>query len=522
MFKRYAVAFLLILSIIFCSSCNATIENVTENAALENETAAITEEESKKNFSFTLLYCNNDSFNPYSAITETNRSLGLLLFDSLVKIDNDFNVKYSLAKKITNEDNKVFTIKLKNARFSNGTSVTAEDIIYSIKLAKKSKTKYKKQLAKISSYTQVDSQTVKITLKSASPYFERMLDFPIIRTDTANKSDASHAEFPPIGSGRYILDLENKQITYNKYFHSGKPEIKTIALLCAPDSESADHYIEMGGVSLVYNDLADGKISTMNGNLSRVKLNNLVYLGTNRNKDSVCSNEYIRYCIAAGIDRSAIIKQAYYSYGSVAIGPYRSDWKPVASYQNLLETQNNDVSIANLEKIGYNDRNADGFFVNENGDVLTLSLIYNKENDSRKATAELIKNQLSLVGIKVVIHPLSWKEYQKALKNNEFDLYLAEITVANDMDITPIISNKSSICYGKVKSKKLNSSAESYQKFLKGDCSLADFINAFYDEMPFIPVCYRDGIVICSKNLTSIPESSYSDIFYGIEDIALK
>lgn len=517
MFKKIIAVLLTVLTVFAFSSCEKkTVSNGKNTETAKKETNT----ETSQNAGFTLLYCDSDTFDPYSAQTKANQQLCQLLFDSLIKTDDNLKVRHCLAKKVEGNGTDKYKIYLKSAVFSDGSRVTADDVVYSIKLAKKSKTRYKNQLEKVKTYTAEGSNCVSIKLKSGSPNFAYSLDFPIVKEGSVKKIDKNSTIKPPIGSGRYVLDLKNKQISVNKKYNGQKPKIKAIQLLCAPDDESANHYIEMGGVSLVYSDLSEGKIPTMNGNLSEVHLNNLVYLGLNFKKSSLLNNENMRYAVASGIDRSAIVKQAYYSYAEPAKGPFRSEWNQAASLQNLENEQNVDVSVANLEKMGYNDKNADGYYINQNGDEITLSLLCN-DNASRVAAAELIKEQLSAVGIRVIVNKVPWKTYQKELKAGNFDLYLAEVKIETDLDISPLISNKSALNFGMSKKGKANKSYSAFKKYLKGELPLSDFLNSFYTEMPFVPVCYRNGTVISSKNLSSVPSSSYSDIFYGIEQLKL-
>lgn len=517
--KKSVIAVFLVLILLFGSACSKTFKPLTDTTSSEISEVSETPQ-SVKASGFTLLYCKSDSFSPYTAQTKANQQLCFLLFDSLVKIDNDMVVHNSIAKKIEAVSSRSYKVYLKSVSFSDGSSITAEDVLYSIKLAKKSNTRYKNQLAKVKSFYAEDQDTVIINLKENSKDFKNCLDFPILKNGTQSKKTKSSVGIPPIGSGRYVLDIQNKQIILNKKYHGTKPKIKTIQLLCAPDDESAAHYIEMGGISLVYTDLSDGTIPTMNGNLSEVHLNNFVYLGVNYSKYSLMSNENMRYAVASGIDRSAIVKQAFYSYAEEAIGPFRKEWSETKTLQNLEENQNIDVSVANLEKMGYNDKNAGGYYMNSGGDVITLTLLCNK-NASRLAAAKLIKEQLKAVGIKIIVNAVDWKTYKSELSKKNFDLYLAETKIEADLDIIPIISNKSNLTYGMSKKGKENSSAKAFKDYLAGKLSIYDFINTFYSEMPVIPVCYRNGVVISSKDLSSVPKSSYSDIFYGIEKISI-
>ena len=63
-----------------------------------NSSAPIgTESQGTDSRSINLLYTFGDSFNPYSATTELNRKLGSLLYEPLVRVDNEFVCHNALA-----------------------------------------------------------------------------------------------------------------------------------------------------------------------------------------------------------------------------------------------------------------------------------------------------------------------------------------------------------------------------------------------------------------------------------------
>ena len=60
--------------------------------------------------------------------------------------------------------------------------------------------------------------------------------------------------------------------------------------------------------------------------------------------------------------------------------------------QNIQITQNLQITVENLEKIGYNELDKSGCRIKGNSS-LRFSLLVNKENSARVNTAKLIKKQ---------------------------------------------------------------------------------------------------------------------------------
>jgi len=58
-----------------------------------------------------------------------------------------------------------------------------------------------------------------------------------------------------------------------------------------------------------------------------------------------------------------------------------------------------------------------------------------------------------------------------------------------------------------------------FQKYKESTGSLASFLNVYYKDMPFIPVCYRSGVFLYSTKIKNTPEVSMSDIYLNIDKL---
>lgn len=502
-----------------------------------------------------------DSFCPYTAKTAINREASLLLYDSLVRLDNSFSPYNCIAESVK-QSGKTVTVTLKSITFTDGSALTADDVVYCAGKAKKSNTKYKDSLSGIS-VAAASPSVVVFTGEKEDPYMVNRLDFPIYKAHSDTKSSSDRIEIPPIGSGRYIINSAKTAFIANPDYYS-TVNLKKIDLVNTPDPDALSHNLEVGNISYYYSDLSDCKLSQVRGGYEKVNLTRLVYLGTNM-KSGALSRTEMRLAVSAMLDRAKIVDDAYYQNAVSATGIFHPSWKAAPATTGAdASLSDKNVYLAQLKKIGYNKKDSKGYFVNSENTRLSLKLVCYKDNEWRLGAAELIKNQLNAAGVEVKLEKLEWKDYVNSLKKGYYDLYLAEVKLGNNMDITELVTKDGSAAYG-VYYKKLPSSADSssssvgsssassavsgiasigsavssasssgtasgtkektaeyagstaaaVKKFYNGKAKLLEVANAFNSEMPIVPVCWRTGIVSFGEGI-SVSNTSADDVYGGI------
>ncbi len=493
------IAVLLALTLFFITGCKGGNKN-PQGSSGENGTDSAT---------FTLLYCSNDTFNPYTLKTKVNMELCQLLYDSLVVLDNGFSPVYKLAEGAVQSGN-VWTVTLKNAVFSDNSPVKSEDVIYSFNLAKANAV-YSSSLSHVSSVSAEGSKVI-FTLSSNDPFFVNLLNFPIIKSGSDNIRNEDSVLLPPIGAGRYVLNDTKTAIQKNANYYGAAPKWASISLVDAPDSESVAHYVEVGATDLYYASAGDSDIFRMDGKKFSINQNRLVYLGVNLSNPTL-NNIKVRYGISAAINREKIVSTAYYGNAVAANGPFSPFFKETLGYQTIETSSNNKIAIENLEQIGYNILDNVGVRKNANGNSLSFSLLINKDNPSHTLAANLIKSQLSEAGIKISVKALSYSAYISALKSGSFQLYLAEVKINNNFDISPLITPGGNCAYGMTASNTDAGLTDIMNKYKSGQASVSDVITAVGSQMPFIPLCYRSGMIFYSENLGDVNDASADDLF---------
>lgn len=537
--------------VLLCCGCKQP------QGAKQPEDDAPTVSAAAKTRDITLLYCQADTLNPYTCATKYNQELCDLLYDPLIKLDETYTVQNCLADALEITPTAI-VVRLKAAKFSNGTALQANDVLYSFSLAK-NLARYKNAFATVNCSV-IDNSTVKFTLQTPDVNFVHFLDFPILQAKSDTIQNSDHILQPPVGCGRYVYKPDEEKLSANAEYHGGKVNIKTIRLIDAPDSTAANHYLEVGAVDYYYSDMADGVIPKLNGTSRPAVLNKLVYIGANQNHP-LLKDALIRCTLSAAINRAALCSTAFHSNAMIARSPFHPQWETAKGYQYIEEKENIDVVLANLKQTGYNSKDTEGYFVNAAGDRLSFSLLCPSSDAMRTAAAEQLKTQMKKVGIALTVEIVPFAQFAERLAAGSFQLYLSEVQIAQNMDISsftvpggalaygiteesaaPVDSSASGAAQSGAASQASNSTlisetgsavssapetvsktlAQAITEYKNEQIPIFDVITIFNASMPVIPICFKSGIRICASDFASAPYATSSDVFYKIESATFK
>lgn len=475
-----------------------------------------------------LAYARGDKLDPFLCKTTVNRQLTTLMYDSLFTVDEHFEAKPLLAKEYSTDGLSVTVSVNTDVRFTDGTYMTPADVIYSFELAKESDA-YKARLKNFDSASAVGTNVLLFTLASPDPYAVACLDFPIVKTGTSAQDRKKAAEelpdedapkttdqMLPVGSGRYVLQYEENEndpvlVAFNDRFRGFYPPMSLIRLVNVTDSTALFYSLEIGNISFAFDDLSGGKYTRVNATISEYPMNNLVYLGMNQD-DAALANPAVRQAIAAAIDRQDILNVAFQGHATVTRTPFNPLWTPAAEY----ETSHADPGVnalEMLEKIGFDKINTYG--VRNNGRIsLNLDMLVVEDNDFKRMAAQQIAKKLGALNVKVHVTTLPKADFLNAVELGKFDLYIGEISLTPNMNLDAFFGGSGAAAHG-IWNK---TAADAYHGFLAGEMVFDAFMEAFNEDLPFIPLCYRRGIVASVKELQGAQQAYVGDLFADIED----
>lgn len=518
---------LILLSAVSCGNKTSDDTEKTEVVFVTDkngETKAVTKKV-KKSKNISLYFCYSDSLDPYQAKSSGNRSVCGLLFDSLIKLDNDLNPHKVLANDVT-VSGKTVTITLNSYRFSDGDVVTTDDVIYSIEKCKKAKEgAYVNQLSNVKSYSASGGKVV-LTLNNYDKNAICLLDFPIVKRGSVNKTNSDGKTVPPIGSGRYVLvdNFGEYSLKGNEYYYGGKPK-NTIKLSNVPDYDALEYSIRSNSIDAYYSGFDAKEMPELKGKTGSVTLTNLVYLGINQSR-SVLSDNNIRKALSASCDRTNISDKCYYSLSTPATSLFNNSNKVIENQKAVFELEDNAPNAAQfLSKSGYSSLNSEGYYQNSDKNHVSIGLLYNKDNSMQSMAAQNLVKQFKAGGIDVKEDPADKNSYKSRIKNKDYDIYLAEIRLTKSFNYFDLLNSKivgKKTGKGKKATKSTDTFLKAYESYMKGDKSVSDMLASFSEELPFIPLVFRLGTVSYSKDFSVDLISSISDPYYNIEKISKK
>lgn len=493
MIKKYLS--LLMAAIIIASVFSAcSSQRTSENHKLVTQTTTQLVTDSKN---FKLSYSQSDSLNPYKSETLNNQIVESLVFDSLFVIDENFEAQPSMATGYSYTDNTTLEITLPSGLvFSDGSEIDADSVVYAFNQAKDSP-HWKNSLSPISSAYSKSSTQIVFNLKYSNPFAHNLLTFAIAKNTNDKKGY-------PIGSGRYRFNEGDGDvyIEVNKNYKNFSPHFNKILLINITSNESIENAINIGNISWAFRDLANGDNTRMQCNKKPVNLNNLVYIGIN-NYTSITANENIRRAISLAIDRDTLIKSSFQGYAKSAISvfnPASLQGKQTAVFSSTADIQAAKQAVA---QSGYKS------------DELKLDILVSS-NSNKVSAAQLIKQQLEAVGFKVTINKEKSKVYKNKVSKRAFDIYIGETKIPYDMNLNSFFTKNGATRYG-INLEESNT-AKAYKSYLNGESEIGKFILEFSEEMPFIPVVYRQGMICYSKSMHGDMQGYTDNYFSNIED----
>ena len=408
--------------------------------------------------------------------------------DMLLEVNEDYSITYkciSKINKISNSEYELFAnedldMTAKNIKAVIETYMSDENSMYHTKVKN------------INSVTVVNDNVVNVKLNKDDPYFIYNLDLPL----TLQNSKTN-----------YILD--NSSINDKLILKRNKKVDKTLPLRITvkgvSDMYEAVEAYKKDEIDLFITDAANVKniLGKYEYNLKTYRNGKTLFLVGNQ-ESKIYQRQEVRKAIAYSIARDNIIKDVLnlkadkidlpYIYDTVK---YKYD---VYAAENLLLT-NNYVKKNNVYSKIENSKRFN----------LSMTLIVNKDDALKVSIAESIKNNLSAIGIEIMVDKLSEANLSKRIKNKDYDLLLASVA----LNTSPNIQFLNEYIY------KTDSVQEAINNITSSSVeNLPTNIKTLQQELSnsvsVIGVYADVSYIIYAKDMSSIDNTSYTNIFKSI------
>ncbi len=384
----------------------------------------------------TLTYYPERSMNPFSSTDFTNRALFSLIYQGLFAVDRSYSPQPMLCGSYTiTEDKKTYVFYPDSAAtFSDGSAVTAQDILASLEAAKKSDY-YSGRFLHIAAVSLSGDGGVAVQLNTVCETLPLLLDIPIVPQHQVE--DPS-----PLGSGLYILETDGLNACLRRRENLWcKPDsavtASLISLIAAENETHIRDEFEFNDLSLVCADPGSDKYADYRCDFELWDCENgiFLYLATSE-ASAVFSKPEVRTALTHAVDRELLVEDFYRGFARSATLPA----SPVSPYysQALAEKYEYDpvVFAQAVEDAGV-----------KGSEVVFL---VNREDSLRLRVAREIAAMLEDCGLTVKMQELAGNSYRYALQTWNYDLYLGQTKLSPNMDLSPFFSESGSLSYGGV------------------------------------------------------------------------
>lgn len=503
-----------------------------------------------------------ESWNPLIAKTTDSVNFLSLIYEGLVGYDSDLKKIPKLASDWqVSEDGRLWTFNIrKDAKWHDGTSITAEDVIFTYNILKEG------VLNSVYQYNIFDNDNIlEIGLKNNDKYSlfvrlaepsSKLLDiftFPVISKDYYEsveniikiQKDLTKA---PLGTGPYKVaeeyfseDQESIILVRNEDWWGRRPYIDKIIGKIYTNKEEARKAFIQGELDLVDTMIVyvNNKSVEEDTKLYRFMTNYYEFLGLNSESELI-KDPKIRKTLAYAIDRREIISKVYLNNAQTVDVPIPSNhWL----YDNAYRLYDYDIDRAKrlLKEAGWQDLDGDGILdktVDNQKIELKIKLVSNSGNDLRRDVLSLIKSHLELVGFKVETQIADMETIAKdLLATNQFDALLTGYYLDNALDLSFAFHSREIVEIDDIEDlDEIDSIPNNFIKYRNSELdSLLDLASHSYDlnelssvyqniqdhmtrELPIISLYFRTGSLLVNPKLYGIDKPSQLSLYRNIEE----
>lgn len=358
------------------------------------------------------------SLDPQGANDSDSTFVKHQMFDTLFVQDKDMNIQPGLIESWEYKDDTTLEMKVRqNVTFHNGETLTASDILYTLKRSIDSTyTSWQVDVIDIDASKVIDDSTVEVKLKQpCGPLLSQLSYLYVVNEKTVTEMGEEAFANSPVGTGPFKFKgwTRGDRIEMERFdeYWGKKPAYQDLTLRVITESSSRSIEVEAGGVDIAFKIVASD-VSRLEGNqdvnLVRGPNFSINFIGFDCTKEPF-NNPLVRQAISYATDKESIVKTVYAGTGKVAKGPIPST---VWGYNDsLMQYEYNPEKAKELlAEAGY----PNGF----------STKITTSDSQTRMDTAEILQNQLAAVGITVEVEILENATYLQKVIDGGNEIYI--------------------------------------------------------------------------------------------------
>lgn len=371
-------------------------------------------------------------FDPTASTDTNNKNVLKNMVSRLYETDDYFNPVPVLATSYTQVDDYTWEFKIaQGVQFHDGTTLTVEDVIYSLERAKEKSSSGKTLLGPVEKFEKVDDETLRIITSTVYGSLLTALSnsaCTILSQAWIEKAEAGDCSWDDVimngATGRYTLgsrDIGNSCILIkneNYFDPSDAAQNDQLIFRIIPEATTRTIMVQTGEADVNVNFdtaamedcLADPNVEVLEHESSTI-----YYIALNC-ENGPFTNKQLRQAVAWAINRADCLEVGYNGYGKV----WSNVWAPTV-YGALDDPYTYDMEKA--QKLV----TASGYA----GQEIKACV----KTDAEERIAQVVQAYLSMVGINMTYTRIDNTILTEAMANNEYDMAFDYTAFYNDPEL---------------------------------------------------------------------------------------
>ena len=387
--------------------------------------------------------------------------------DGLMQLDSDGKAIPAIAESYdVSADGKTYTFHLREAKWSNGDPVTAEDFVFAwrrhcqkaeeyayimgntVACVKNADAVIKGADPKTLGVSAPDPKTFVVELDAPVPFFPSLMTFatfyPINEKFYNSLAEGSYGTSPEtfLSNGAFMLSsyvpgAANVQLKKNdSYWNAAKVSIDGFQYQVVSSSDNALTSFKNGTLNVV--SISGNQVehvqqdAELSKNLQTFPSGELQYLSFNEDPKNhhagALSNVNLRLAISNAIDRESLVNNYVVNGAKATYTAVPVDFAPNAETGKFFSEDQKKFS----DVVSFNISKAQEFFAKAKSELgkdnFDLQLIYSNDGGTSTKIVQAIKSQVeeNLPGVKINLQPMPKAEYFSNVTSNNYDLALVD------------------------------------------------------------------------------------------------
>jgi len=387
------------------------------------------------------------TINPGVSSDITQMTLSAQIYNTLVRLDNEQNVRGVLAESWEiSPDGKTYTFRLrKGAKWHDGKPFTSADVAYGfLEINRKYSAFGSTNFKMVSRIDTPDTHTAVMHLDHPfPPMLTALTDLVVAGVYPRHVYEGSDPRknprnLQPLGTGPFKF-VEYKKGSHvileaNPDYFEGRPYLDKIIYQIVPNKAARVLGLERGSVDyLPFVSLPSSDVPRLEQNPTIAVKNAerpsaAIFVAFINNRNAPFSKKEVRQAIYHALDREDMLKKAAFGFGKVSRGPISSLQKPFYTTVGRQYPHDNERAKRLLDAAGYPPR--------EGAVRFKMRVSYDKADSTMESAAQIMKAQLREVGIDVSIEPLESAALRdKVWVKWDFDMTMGSFSTGPDPSV---------------------------------------------------------------------------------------